>query len=129
MGSKNVDFGLTYGFYALMGGFVVDVSDIHDTYKYLTLTTEGVKFLADRGHFLETSKLDIQGKTTPDFLAKSLICLQVGWLFVQSIARKFSDLPLSILEIHTFMHVVIALIMFILWFRVGTRNIPDQEPA
>lgn len=129
MGSKNVDFGLTYGFYALMGGFVVDVSDIHDTYKYPTLTTEGVKFLADRGHFLETSKLDIQGKATPDFSAKSLIYLQVGWLFVQSIARKFSDLPLSILEIHTFIHAVIALIMFILWFRVGTRNIPDQEPA
>lgn len=84
-GSVNVDLGLTYGFYAIMGCFVVDVSNIHDSHKQFTLTTEGFHFLAERGHFPKTSKRLIHGKTKPGFLAKGLICIQVGCLVMQRV--------------------------------------------
>lgn len=112
-----------------MRGFVVYVSNIHDSHKKFTLTTEGILFLAERGHFLKTSKRSIHGKTKPDFLAKGLICIQVRWLVVQCMARKLSGHPISILETHTFVHIVIALSMFILWLRVCINKISTQEPA
>lgn len=104
-----------------MGGFVVDASNIHDTYKYFTLTPDGILLLAEEGHFLPISERSIKDKSKADVLAKGLVCLQVIWLMVQCIARKVSGYLLSLLEVHTFVHVVCALMMYSLWFKVG-RN-------
>ncbi|KAI1159267.1 hypothetical protein F5B18DRAFT_655854 [Nemania serpens] len=93
-------FGLTYCFYAAMGGFIVDVSPIHDTLRYMTITPAGLVFLAKHGHFIKHSKESIQDKSKAGILAKVLVCLQVVWLVIQSIGRAVNGLPVALLEIH-----------------------------
>ncbi|CZR55444.1 uncharacterized protein PAC_05332 [Phialocephala subalpina] len=69
---ENGKFDMTYCFYATMGGFVLDVSNMHDEYKYLTLTTAGVRYLAEKGHFIGISGISIKDKSNADSLAKVL---------------------------------------------------------
>jgi hypothetical protein len=101
-----------------MGGLVVDVSDMHHRYKFLTLSPEAVIRLAEQGHFFAMSERAIKDKSKADVLAKGLVCFQVTWLLVQCIARKASGYPISLLELHTFVHVICALMMYALWFKV-----------
>ena len=108
---------MAYCLYVVMGGFVVDVSSLHDEFKYLTLTQTGVHILAERGHFLRISGKSIRNKSKADSVAKVLVCFQMIWLMVQCITRKVHGYPISLLEVHTFVHAVCALLM---WVNVGT---------
>lgn len=100
-----------------MGGLAVDVSDIDDRLRSVTLTPAGLKLLAERGHFIEVSDGDIRDKSKADIFAKCLVILQVAWIALQTISRKASGYPLSPLEIHTLVHAACASVMYILWFR------------
>lgn len=116
---ENGKFDMTYCFYATMGGFVLDVSNMHDEYKYLTLTTAGVRYLAEKGHFIGISGISIKDKSNADSLAKVLVCLQMTWLIVQCVVRKVYGYPISLLELHTFVHAICALLMYVLWISVS----------
>lgn len=111
-------FSLTLGFYVVMGGFTVDVSDMYDTVDTLTLTPEGVLYFLRRGWMTgsEISTRAIRDKSKADYLGKGLVVLQVTWMCLQSISRKASGLPLSVLEIHTLVHSFCALLMFLMWW-------------
>lgn len=110
------------------GGFVVDVREIKNKIKYVTLTPEAVLELARRGHFLRLERDTISNKSEADVLAKSLVCIQVLWFLVQCLARKYVGYPLSILEIHTFVHVVCAMLMYSLWFQVSFHGVENLIP-
>ena len=60
-------------------------------------------------------------------LTKALVCLQACWMLAQALARKVERLPITLLELNTIMHVVCALIMYLLWLKkpqdVGTPTI------
>lgn len=43
-------FDMTYAHYATMGGFVVNISHLHNAVDKAALLTEGLLFLADNGH-------------------------------------------------------------------------------
>ena len=115
--SKRRVFSLIYGYFAIMGGLAVDVSDIDDRLHSVTLTPAGLKHLAERGHFIEVSDGDIRDKSKADIFAKCLVILQVTWIALQTISRKAAGYPLSTLEIHTLVHAACASVMYILWFR------------
>ena len=115
--SKRRVFSLLYGYFATMGGLAVDVSDIDDRLHSVTLTPDGLKYLAKRGHFIEVSDGDIRDKSKADIFAKCLVILQVTWIALQTISRKAAGYPLSTLEIHTLVHAACASVMYILWFR------------
>ena len=100
-----------------MGGLAVDVSDIDDRLHSVTLTPAGLKFLAERGHFIEVTDGDIRDKSKADIFAKCLVILQVTWIALQTISRKATGYPLSPLEIHTLVHAACASVMYILWFQ------------
>jgi hypothetical protein len=110
---------MTYGFYATMGGFVADVREIHDSLTRVTLTPTGIATLAENGHFVQISDDFIRDKSKADVLAKGLVILQVTWMVVQCIGRQLSACPITLLEIHTLVHVVCTLIMYSLWFQVS----------
>jgi hypothetical protein len=112
-------FGMTYCFYAVMGGFVVDVSDIHDHYSLLTLQPLGIVELAGKGYFLEISEKAIKDKSKADLLGKLLVCVQAVWMVIQCIGRKAEGLPISLLEIHVLVRVACALCMYALWIEVS----------
>ena len=66
-------FSMTYYFYAVMGGLVVDVSDIYDTHSLLTFQPLGIVRLAEKGHFIKISEKAIKDKSKADILAKLLV--------------------------------------------------------
>lgn len=53
------------------------------------------------------------------FLGKCLVCMQVVWFVIQCVARAAAKYPLILVEIHTIVHVVCALSMYILWWKVS----------
>jgi hypothetical protein len=108
---------MTYAHYATMGGFGVEIGQFHNALMQGTLNTNGLLFLADQGYFFELATETIADKSKANLLAKSFVCLQVLWVAGQTIERKIAGYPISILEIHTLVHVFCALIMYTLWFQ------------
>ena len=104
-----------------MGGFVYDVENLRDDLSFLTITPRGIIALARQGHFVDISTGDITDKCKADIFTKSLICIQVSWIVIQCIARKAAGYPLTLLEIHTMVHVVCALVLYVLWWKVSSR--------
>ena len=116
----------TYAWYVVMGGFVLDVSPLHDYHGTMTLTHHAVLELAKDGLFLPMKKQSIRDKSKADFLAKGLVLCQVSFLIIQLIARKLQNLPVTLLEIHTSVHVVCALAMYCAWFG---KPLDVQDPT
>jgi hypothetical protein len=108
---------MTHSFYAVMGGFTVDLCRIDSKWPQTTLTHKALRELAKSGHFVELPSDEIKDKSKADLLAKCLVVCQVCWLVVQSVARACQPLPLTLLEIHTMVHVVSALLMYLLWWK------------
>ena len=123
---SNLCFSLTYGFYVVMGGFVVDVSDMHDKLSRLTLTPTGVLHLAKEGLCEQISDDNIRDKSKADWLGKGLVILQVLWMMLQCISRKAAGYPLSPLEVHTLVHAGCALFVYFLWFK---KPLDIKEPT
>lgn len=112
-------YNLSYGFFAVMGGFRYNNSyDTEEDSVTRTLEPELIAQFARLGRFTKMDSETITARSKADGLAKVLVCAQVTWLVVQCIARKLSGLPLTILEIHTFVHVVCALAIYSLWYQV-----------
>ncbi|KAI4094783.1 MAG: hypothetical protein LQ344_002029 [Seirophora lacunosa] len=123
---QETKFNLLYGYFVLMGGFVIDVSHLHNSLSRLTITPKGVAFLAKYGHFVKIPDSTIQDKSKADTLAKVLVCVQVSWMLVQTISRRIVGYPITLLEVHTLVHVACAIAMYVLWFR---KPLDVRDPA
>lgn len=99
-----------------MGGFIVDVSHLHNNLSRLTISAKGLAFLAKHGHFVKMSDAAIRDKSKADMLVKSIVCIQVSWMLVQTVSRKIVGCPITLLEVHTLVHVACAIGMYGLWF-------------
>ncbi|KIW23015.1 uncharacterized protein PV07_11249 [Cladophialophora immunda] len=111
-------FSLTFGFYAVMGGITLDVSDIYDNVRFVTLMPEGILLLARATswtHFT-VSETTIRDKSKADTLAKALVLTQVLWTIFQSVTRAVLQYPVTALEIHVLVHAACALLMYGVWF-------------
>ena len=104
-----------------MGGIIthdiVELTDIPDPPR--TLTPDAVLFFARRGVFFDVSSKEIMDKSKANVLGKGLICVQVTWFAIQVITRLVAGYPLTLIELHTVVHVVCALAMYILWWEVS----------
>ena len=109
-----------------MGGFIVDVSPLHNTLSRLTISAKGLAFLAKHGHFVNMPDAAIRDKSKADMLVKSLVCIQVSWMLVQTVSRKIAGYPITLLEVHTLVHVACAISMYGLWFE---KPLDVQDPA
>ncbi|KAL8973539.1 MAG: hypothetical protein Q9197_002226 [Variospora fuerteventurae] len=123
---RETRFNLLYGYFVLMGGFVIDVSHLHNSLSRLTITPKGVAFLAKHGHFVKIPDSTIQDKSKADTLAKVLVCVQVSWMLVQTISRRIVGYPITLLEVHTLVHVACAIAMYVLWFQ---KPLDVRDPA
>ena len=86
----------------------------------------GLAFLAKHGHFVKMPDAAIRDKSKADMLVKSLVCIQVGWMLVQTVSRKIAGYPITLLEVHTLVHVACAISMYGLWFE---KPLDVQDPA
>lgn len=71
------------------------------------------------GYWLPPPREVVEDKSKHNFFEKGLVLLQVSWFAVQCIARWVYGLPVSLLELHTLVHVVSAMFMYVFWFKVG----------
>lgn len=102
-----------------MGGITVDVSKLTNDYEQLRILPDAILFLAREGVFVDITPAVVSDKSKADLIRKALVCIQVTWFTIQCIERKVADYPLALLEIHTMVHVVCALFMYILWWKVN----------
>ncbi|KAK0735362.1 hypothetical protein B0T21DRAFT_367587, partial [Apiosordaria backusii] len=122
-------FDLPYGFYVgVMGGLEVAVEDIEPKHSdkaapgtphsgRLRLTSSGVLQLAKQGHFIFLPEGRISDKSKADIVQKTVVMGQVLWMALQCTVRGVFGLPLTLLEVHTMVHVVCSLVIFVLWIR------------
>ncbi|WAO95571.1 Hypothetical protein NCS54_01320000 [Fusarium falciforme] len=135
----NFEIDLRYAFFIIMGGLHFDVDEImsesdmdtdwreHFTRRPFTArpSTQTIIWLAERGHWIKIQKKDIDDKSKADILQKCLVVIQVLWMVIQCISRKITNLPLTLLEVHTMVHVVCAVLFYVCWFK---KPLNVQEP-
>lgn len=97
--------------------YVISTHLKHHSHDKLPL---GVDFLAKAGYHLNISRYQTEDRNKANILAKSLVCIQVTWMLVQRIVRKSAGYPLTLLEIHTTVHVVCALFIYAIWWKVSS---------
>ncbi|KAI0109925.1 hypothetical protein F4814DRAFT_382936 [Daldinia grandis] len=130
--SRYPEFDLRYGFFVAMGGLQVSTSDSdsdsdsddidsgyrgsNDKSVNRALSTEAVISLAAEGEFLYVPRESIDDRSKADAVKKVLVLFQVLWMVIQCISRKAYGLPLTLLEVHTMVHVVCAFILYLCWF-------------
>ncbi|KAF8249157.1 hypothetical protein K440DRAFT_223437 [Wilcoxina mikolae CBS 423.85] len=112
------DFSMESAFFVVMGGFVVHPGLGKFDGLPVTLTPKGFLALYTQGHIKEED-LDpklITDKAKADGLAKMVVCAQAFWFVIQGIGRVASRLPIPLLELHTIMHVLCAVLMYWFWW-------------
>ncbi|RPD60889.1 hypothetical protein L227DRAFT_501145 [Lentinus tigrinus ALCF2SS1-6] len=117
---------LAHGFYAAMGGFVlndpyVGRSDDHYLPSWQlngVLTPDGIRFLMQHAPSLipDLAPDDIRDRSKADGLAKALLVWQVLWFLFNCINRLVQGLPLCLLEISTIAHALCTLLTYGLWW-------------
>ncbi|OCK85225.1 hypothetical protein K432DRAFT_318689 [Lepidopterella palustris CBS 459.81] len=124
---------LVHSYYAIMGGFSMDTSAeeqnfMPDDRTRLTLTSEGVRFLAEQEPHLipDISAAQIWDKSKANGLAKALVCLQAFWFCVQCAIRVGSGLSLSLIELNTSAHALCAMIIYLFWW---DKPLDVEEPS
>jgi hypothetical protein len=118
---ESQEMTMTHGFYAGMGSYYIGLDVPGEPSgkphpKRLYLTASGVLASVKAGELSLPPKEMIAERSKSDALAKTLVCLQAGYIIVQCISRLGSGLPLTFLEINTLGHVLCALIMYSFWF-------------
>lgn len=109
---------MKYVFFVVMGGLLMRVDDIHDKREFVDLTPNAVLQLAIDGHFPSIPQSKIDDRSKADFIQKILVMIQVSWMATQCLACLLYKLPLSLIEIHTIVHVLCAFVMFCFWIKV-----------
>ena len=108
-----------------MGGFIIDMDESCKEYFHtgassrLTLSTEAILLLAEYEPrvLAKVSEDSILDRSKADNLSKILVCVQTGWMVLQSVARVASQLPLTLLELNTLGHVACGIMLYMIWFK------------
>jgi len=109
--------GIEGAYFVLMGGFIAPRS--HETAQYTTtLTSEGFKWGIQNDLLPQDvfRKQDIVDKGKANNIAKLIVCIQAGWMLVQVLGRLAARLPVTLLEVHVSIQVLIAVVLYTLWW-------------
>lgn len=116
-------FSLRYGFFVEIGGLICkDVEKICDRHENYTLTPGAVDVLVRFGKFIAISDDEIADKSKANLFGKILVCVQVTAFGVQCIARLAARFSLTLLELHTAVHVLCALAIYMFWWKECPPN-------
>lgn len=109
---------LRQAFFASTGGVAVRTKTFHST-DFTCFTEKGLLILAKCGALPSLPFDQVEDKSKADTFQKIIVCVQGLWFVAQTIARWAQHLPVSLLELHAFIHVFCALAMFGFWWRKG----------
>jgi len=110
---KKLKLGMA--FFAVMGGFCGEVNTVDgprwDSLGVVTLchwrTMESIR---------EYSLSEIKDKSKASAVAKTLACVQTAWLLLQCFGREAERLHITLLELNTAVHIVLAIVMYGIWW-------------
>jgi hypothetical protein len=107
---------LTHSFFANMGGYVFDSSELEP----IPLNGQMLELLVQEGviELPDTTKEDINDRSKIDVFARSFAVIQSIWVITQAIARWLEHLPISPLEVITVFYVLISIcIIGLEWYK------------
>lgn len=107
------DIGKEGTFFAVMRGFV---SLEGESLPPTEVVVEALSSFQERHPESPITRKDIVDKGKASIIAKCLVCAQVSWLMIQLIARKASGLPISLIELHVVIHILIAAVLYGFWW-------------
>ena len=108
-------YTLGQAFFIVAGGLAIETESFREE-PYLTITPTGAVELARLGLLRPIAEEVINDKTKADPITKGLVYIQAAWFIAQCISRVAHSLPLTLLEIHTLVHVLTAMSMYLFWF-------------
>lgn len=117
---------MTHSWYAVMGGYSyklregpkVFLPDDHNR-DQLILRDEALRFVAEHEPSVipNLTVLDILDKSSSSTFVKIIALFQALWFSLQCVVRMAQGLSISLLELTTFAHCIVALIIGWLWLR------------
>lgn len=86
--------------------------------QFRALTLNGILFVMknEPASIPDLSPEDILDRSKTSSLAKSIALVQILWFCAQCVARLAERLPISLLELNTFVHGLFALGTYVLWW-------------
>lgn len=106
---------LKMAFFAIMGGFRCEDSTANDTlWKCLDVKTLCSRRTMDI--IRDYSLSEVKDKSKAGAIAKAVACFQAGWLLLQCLGRHLEGIHITLLELNTVVHVILAIIMYIIWW-------------
>ena len=130
--SLDLGWSKTHGFFIIMGGFhlfecgstqdmsnVKPISHEDDTPLHPLSTIhlrEDNPLHIDFSSFTVPTEAEIKDKGKRDWLAKSLVLLQMSWFVMQCIARAVEHLPITHLKIMTLAYAAMNFMIYFFWW-------------
>lgn len=117
MKRRGVEWTLTHGFYATMGGYVLH----HEGFKIPLLPSEIILLLDDLDQappfqLPPIKAIDIEDRSKASGFAKVFTLTQITWLVAQCIVRGAKHLPISELEVATIAFATCTIIANCFWW-------------
>lgn len=82
----------------------------------LTDTTTKTATTEPKPSIIEVNINDVLDKSKSSALATLIICRQVGWMVLQLLGRRVSRLPITLIELHTPIHILVEVIRLWIWW-------------
>lgn len=107
-------------FFAFMGGFAIENSYLDPTTNAKCnirrlVTVSGVAQLAELTLITPPSQSEIEERSKADIIAKTFVLSQINWFGLQVIGGLIQKLSVTPIEIHTAIHVLCTIIIYLLW--------------
>ncbi|KAI5793950.1 hypothetical protein FPQ18DRAFT_238479, partial [Pyronema domesticum] len=114
-GEGPVQMELKMAFFATMGGFCVEEMTV-DGPRWKSLKVDTLRRLRTMDILHDYPLSEIDDKSKASGIAQTIACFQTGWILLQCLARHLEGLHITILELNTSVHVLIAIVMYGVWW-------------
>ena len=107
------EWTMRHGFYANMGGFVLQAPD----FPPFPVNAKQLHYLVTRGYtpYPSITNKEIWDKSKQDGFQKLLTMVQTGWFVIQVLGRAIQHMPVTTLELTTFTYVFCTYASYYQW--------------
>lgn len=102
-------------FFAFMGGFCIEINTVNGPIRK-TLSLNGLCRTRTMKIVHDYSLSEIKDKSKASTIAKAVTIFQTTWILLQCLGRVTSNIHITFLEVNTAVHVVIAIVMYAIWW-------------
>jgi hypothetical protein len=110
------DIGMKMSFFATMGEFCF-AETTPNGYRWRSLEFDTLLRKRITEIVQKHPLSDIEDKSKASGIAKSVAVVQTGWILLQCLGRYLNGLHITLLELNTSIHVVVAIFMYRVWLR------------